>query len=139
MKSTDKRKLNKQKIIKSKQSKKLAKSKQVIRNKKKQKTKTTTTTTTKSQKKKLMNPSYFYTSSSSFVSSHNGKIMNNLQKDIQIKNNQGYMITTNKGKKTKRKLTNQEINNFIERPVVYNNIKSKKNNNVLRIGNFVYM
>ena len=138
MKSTDKRKLNKKKITKSKQSKNLAKSKQVIRNKNKQKTKTTTKITTKS-KKKLMNPSYFYTSSSSFVSSHNGKIMNNLQKDIQIKNNQGYMITTNKGKKTKRKLTNQEINNFIERPVIYNNIKSKKNNNVLRIGNFVYM
>ena len=85
-----------------------------------------------------MNPSYFY-SSSSFVSSHNGKITRNLQKDIKIKNNQGYMITTNKGKKTTRKLTNQEITNFMKRPVVYNNIKSTKNNPVLRIGNFVYM
>ena len=131
MKSTNKRKLNKQKIIKSKQSKKLAKSKQVIKSKNKH--------NTTQSKKQLMNPSYFYSSSSSFVSSHNGKITNNLQKDIQIKNNQGYMITTNKGKKTKRKLTNQEINHFIERPVVYSNIKSKKNNNVLRIGNFVYM
>ena len=132
MKSTNKRKLNKQKIIKSKQSKKLAKSKQVIKSKNKHKTK-------ESKKQTLMNPSYFYKSSSSFVISHNGKIMNNLQKDIQINNNQGYMITTNKGKKTKRKLTSKEIHNFIERPVVYSNLKSKKNNNVLRIGNFVYM